>query len=174
MVIGSALAAALLLVLIWLLWAPIRFDIDTRQGIYCIRWRSIGALNWLPEQQLDMIEIEIFFWKKRIALLEQPSGRPKKIKPKTAKNNKLNKTRWKRISWSTVKRMARTFEVHYCRLSLDTGDYVWNAWLFPVCWFVRSPRYSVWINFIGENELALRVENRLGRILWAFISSQFK
>ena len=155
----------------WLLWAPIRLEINTWKGIYRVEWIGLGALNWLPEEGLDVIELKLFFWKKRWALSEiQSKQEPSKAKPKS---KAVKKSQSGLAGWRLVKKIARTFKVRHCRLWLDTGDYLWNAWLFPVGWFLQKPNIGVWINFQGKNEGALLVENRLGRVLWAFISSRF-
>jgi len=156
----------------WLLWAPIRLEVNTWKGIYRVEWIGFGALNWLPEEGLDIIEIKLFFWKKRWALSEMQSKQGAlKVKPKSKAAKKKSQSGLG--GWRLVKKIARTFKVQHCRLWIDTGDYLWNAWLFPVGWFLQNPNIGVWINFQGKNEGALLVENRLGRVLWAFISSRF-
>ncbi len=155
----------------WLLWAPIRLEVNTWKGIYRVEWIGLGALNWLPEQGLDVIETRLFFWKKRWALSEmQSKPEPPKTKPKT---KAVKKPQRGIARWLLVKKIARTFKVRHCRLWIDTGDYLWNAWLFPAGWLLQKPNVGVWINFQGKNEGSLLVENRLGRVLWIIISSRF-
>ncbi|NUO01901.1 MAG: hypothetical protein HUU01_14955 [Saprospiraceae bacterium] len=160
----------LLAAVFWVLWAPIRLEINTWKGIYRAKWVGFGALNWLPEEGVDVIEINLFFWKKRWALSEIDSKQlPAKTTPKTTA---VKKKKRRNIPWRGIKKIAQTFKVRQCQFSFDTGNYLWNAWLFPVFWLWRSPNVSIWINFQGKNEGSLLVENRLGRLLWAMISSR--
>lgn len=157
----------------WLLWAPIRLEINTWKGIYQIGWTGLGTLNWLPEEGLDVIETRLFFWKKRWVLSEvQSKQADTKAKPEPVKSKAVKKPQRKFAWWPMVKKIVRTFKIRHCQVWLDTGDYLWNAWLFPVAWLFQTPNSGVWINFQGKNEGALLVENRLGRLLWAFISSR--
>jgi hypothetical protein len=172
MLIGGLFAGVLLAIIAWLLWAPIRLKIDTRSGVYRVEWSRVVSADWLPEQGLDVIEIRVFFWKRKIALYRANGKKKKAGAPKPAKKHDekpVKKTR--RLSRQSIRKILQTFEVRRCHLTLDTGDYLWNAWLFPVFWFVRKPNVRVRINFQGENELSLLVQNRLGRILWALVSS---
>ncbi len=167
------LLSLLLVAICWLLWAPIRMEINTQEGVYRVGWSGLGTLDWLPEQGLDVIELRLFFWKKRWVLSEiQSKQRRSATKPAPAKSKVGKKSKSSFVRWQLAKKIARTFKVRQCQLWIDTGDYVWNAWLFPAGWFFRKPNVGVWINFQGKNEGLLLVENRLSRVLWAIISSR--
>lgn len=172
------LLAMLLAAICWLFWAPIRLEINTWKGIYQMEWKGIGDLVWLPDEGLDVVETRIFFWKKRWVLSKMQS-RKKRENAKQVSRQKLKgqtnkKGKSGRSGLQMAKKMLRTFRVRQCRLWLDTGDYLWNAWLFPVGWLSRNPHAGIWINFQGKNEGILLVENRLGRLLWAVISSRVR
>jgi len=170
---GWLVLTVFLAAICWLLWAPIRLEINTWKGIYQVEWAGLGMLNWLPEEGLDVIEVKLFFWKKRFEISKmQPKQRRSTIKPDSIKNKAVKKSKSGFSRWRLVKKIARTFKVRHCRLWIDTGDYLWNAWLFPLGWLMRKPNVGVWINFQGKNEGSLLVENRLGRVLWAVISSR--
>jgi hypothetical protein len=172
MLIGGLFAGFLLAIAGGLLWAPIRLEIDTRADLYRVQWSRIASAAWLPEQGLDLVEVRIFFWKRKIALLQMSAQKGKKSMPKLEeKRGEKPAKKARRPGLRSVKKILKTFEVRRCHIALDTGDYVWNAWLFPVFWFLKSQKMRVWINFQGKNELSLLVQNRLGRILWALVSS---
>lgn len=63
-----------------------------------------------------------------------------------------------------------SFQVRRFQLSLDTGDHVLNAWLYPVN-FISVLRHRIRINFNGENYLAVTVRNRPLRMLYAWIKN---
>ena len=66
-------------------------------------------------------------------------------------------------------RVMRTFRVTQWEMDVDTGDYVWNAWLYPVGHWMSKGNRHIRVNFRGENEWLLTVENRLYRIVYALI-----
>ena len=79
------------------------------------------------------------------------------------------------MSWAQIRKMAlnvlRSFNIKYCRIFWDMGDYVLNAQLFPLFWFLRRRDIFVDINFQGRREVSLLIENRPGRLLWFVIKA---
>lgn len=70
-----------------------------------------------------------------------------------------------RMAWA----VGRTFRLRTCEVDLDTGDYVLNAYLYPV--FARLTRRNcrLRVGFNGKTHVRIRVENRLYRMLFAFL-----
>ncbi len=70
--------------------------------------------------------------------------------------------------WRLFRNLLRTFEVKRFHLVWDSDDFIWNARWYPLAWHLSTlGKGLVEINFSGRRELALIVENRLGRITWA-------
>ena len=80
--------------------------------------------------------------------------------------------------WRLGRNVLRSFEIKRLEIWWDSDDFIWNAQIYPLARFISSWGVGkIYINFTGQCELALRVENRLGRIIWAvlhtFISKRF-
>ena len=65
-------------------------------------------------------------------------------------------------------KVIKTFCVKEWQLSIDTGDNVRNAQLYPLN-FMRFTNNHLHINFIGENYFRLKVKSRPWKILYAFL-----
>lgn len=148
----------------WVLIAPILLIIDTKTGEYSLKWKGLGAICITSDFHLNW---RLLFWKKTHYLFAPIE---KSQVPKTQKTKKPQSkgSKWK-PSLTKIKHLSRTFKVKACSLNLDTDNYLWNAYLFPVFYFLNTPQRSLRINFKGEFQCQLIVENRLYRLLYAFI-----
>lgn len=162
----------LLAFLLWVLFTPIYFKIEwneSRQGVQ-LYWWGVFRLSLTPETGAWAILLELPFFRRSWPLKGLWSSKKKgdKTKKKTAKG----KT-WKpKHPWQLIRRLGRSFHLIRFHVQLDTDDYVWNAYLFPLFQVTNPANKASWqINFKGRNELILIVENRLYRLLYAFIRS---
>ena len=168
---GLVFLAFFATILFWLLWAPLRIEIDSERGRFAIEWKYICAIEWLPEIALDRLQIRVFFIRRSVAL----SGSSKKKKPadkpeKQDQKPKRRKPVSMRTMWRLARNLLRTFEVKRLQLLWDSDDFIWNAQAYPLACMVNGwSKANIQINFTGQRELALLVENRLGRILWAVL-----
>ncbi len=65
-------------------------------------------------------------------------------------------------------RVMRTFRVIEWQLSVDTGDYIRNAWLYPLN-FLPYGHGHLYINFREENYFFTRIRNRPWKMLVAYL-----
>lgn len=161
----SIILLILIPLLLWLLIEPIIIKIDTITNEYYIRWRHIGSVALLFLNDDLLLRLRILFWQKDFYPLH---AQKKQEKPKK-KPTKKAKSKWKRFSWRRMKAILRTFKVRYFRMDLDTDDYVLNAYLYPLFYFANRPNRRLSVNFEGRTNVQLQVENRLLRIVRAFI-----
>jgi len=150
----------LLLVLVWLLIAPVTFSIDTRTPCVALNYRTVGnATLWFNEEWL--LRIKILFYKKviRLETLKSKSRKNKKKKGKTRGKFTLAKILW----------VMKTFRLVEWKLAIDTGDFTEDAWLYPLN-FSTALGDKVRINFTDENFLCLKIRNRPWKILYAFFA----
>lgn len=161
------LAAILLLFLTWLLVSPIRLQIDTRRQVYLLQWQGIGRIQLMPVTDNLVIQLRVFFWRKKFYPLEyQPRKKqPKEVGKKKKKSRKVDFQKYKRKGI----RLFRSFRIRAFRLDLDTGDYVYNSYLYPAFHFLSAGKRQLTINYRGLSEMFLIVENRLYRMLIAFL-----
>jgi len=158
----------LITVLTYPLFAPFYLEIDSTKGLFRLRFHYIISARILLENSSLILEIKSPIWNKRIDLLAQ-NERKKTIPKKKVLEKKKDRKSFK-IKFSKIKAMLRTFKVNTFFVNFDSNDVLLNAKLFPV--FLGLRIYTgkeLHINFIGENEIKIEIENNLARIIWAFI-----
>jgi hypothetical protein len=63
--------------------------------------------------------------------------------------------------------VVKSFAITEWRISIDVGDHVHNAWLYPLNFIL--PGHHLNINFYDENHLVLKAKNKLWRMLYAWL-----
>ena len=115
-----------------------------------------------------MLEIKILGWKKHVTMFTQQAQKATYQKQK----NKNKKTSFPEISLKKIKRILGSFKINQCRISIDTGDVQFNAFLFPIFYLLQlKTNKFIQINFIDNIEIQLEIENSLARMSWAYIRS---
>jgi hypothetical protein len=155
----------LLSVILWFLVAPLVITIDSIQGRYELRLVSIGFINLMIENENILLRFNILFFRKTIKI------DPFKItatKQKTIEKKKKKKRNWMKMK-DKIKRFFRSFKLEKLWLNVDTDSYYYNAFLYPVFYFIKGKNYHLNINYQGNNELCLVLKNRPIRILYALI-----
>lgn len=157
---------ALLVFITILLLIPIRFKIDSNRNIYLAEWKHLFSAKVLLQNEEPIVQLKSFFWKKEINLLKIKSS-PSKTAQKKKKSSKQKKSKFN--FRRKIKPLLKSFQVRKFFINIDTNDYVWNAYLFPVFYFLKSEKRQMHINFNGNVEVLLDIQNRPIRILWALI-----
>lgn len=156
--IGWLILTLLSAFLIWMLWAPIRLEIDTNEDLFQLRWQGFGAIQWLPKDGLDCIRFDFWLFHKKIFLSRVKTAEKAKPIPKPQKKSNFKIS----TMWRLFKNLWGSFTVRYCRVTWDTEDFLWNAWAYPLAQAWGNGRVEV--NFQGRQEVRLLVENRLGKL----------
>lgn len=151
---------ALVLLITWILLTPIVVQADTRIPAALVQWGRIGGCRFWFDGEWKLA-FRILFFRKTLPVA---TLKGKRKKPRTHPQKKKKKG----PPFGKIIQVLRSFRVEAWQLAVDTGDYTRNAKLYP---FNHAPvfREHLWINFTGENYLYLRIRNRPGRILWAWI-----
>ena len=164
-----------LAIISWLLVAPLQLQIDTQANHYQLVWKSIGYGKLVMYPEKLGIKLKILFWNLEWQLF--PAQRKKQSGPKSESQPPASRDEKKRRRPSLpIRAMLRTFEVKRLRLHIDTDDFIINSYLYPVFYFLNRNREErdLRINYQGEALFQLIVENRLYRLLFAFVRSQFR
>lgn len=165
------LLGLLVFLLLWLLIAPIYLWIEwtpAGRGVE-IHWKGVIRLGLLPVAEEWRVQIRLLFFRREWPLFE--------LLTKTSKQKPQQEAAPKAKSWRRIKHplrlvqdLWRSFRLHRLYLDLDTDDYILNAYLFPLFRTTNPGGRVNWaINFQGRNEIYLLIENRLYRLLYAFI-----
>ena len=154
--------AVFLGLIFWILFSPILIEIDTRVPLARVSWKSIGNLI-LEYNDHWQLNFRVLFFSKTI-YFKGAAKRP--LKPKHTRRAK-KKSNPRRIIRGVV-RMIKSFRVTEWKLSIDTGDHVWNAQMYPLNYLPQGIDHLN-INFIDENYLVLKMRNRPWKMLRAFL-----
>lgn len=161
----------LLAILAWLLIAPLQLQIDTTANHYRVQWKTIGYGQLIIRPAELAVRLKVLFWQKEWPLFpptpktkEEP--KPEQHHPENQQSQKAKKRSWPKLNFRAL---LRTFEVKRLRLHLDTDDFIVNSYLFPIFYLLRREDRDLQINYKGEALLQLVVENRLYRLVLAFM-----
>ena len=158
----AAVLLVILALLLWVLFAPLSIKADTYSNEYYLSWGGIGKAEFIPLPDDILIRLRLAFWKKELYPLH-PSPPKAKKKP--------HKKEHKGGGPLPLRRMIsvlKTFEIRDFRLEVDTDDYVWNACLYPVFYWIKPLQKYVALNFQGRNECRLLIRNRVWRMAWGW------
>lgn len=173
-VIAWMLLILLLLVLSFLLFAPLQLEINSEGDFVRMGWGGLvqGRLVFMPDELL--LNLRILFFRKKIYLLR--IKKKKTAEPTEKEVEKKKKKRKKKLTWALAKkrfnlfnRVLHSFKIRICKINLDTDDYVTNAYLFPVFYFLDKGKHSFSINYEGKIDVQILIENRGIWVLHALI-----
>jgi hypothetical protein len=153
-----------LLIIGWLLLAPLQLQIDTRIPEISLRWITVGKAIIGYEQGKWYLKVSGLFLFKRWEL-EKLIFKSKKKAHRLKSKKKARQYNWLKKFANVVK----TFRVTRWQFTMDTGDAAKNAWLYPLN-FYPGTRHHLYINFLDENYFLLEIRNSPWRLIKAFIS----
>ncbi|MFI5187142.1 MAG: hypothetical protein ACHQF0_10480 [Chitinophagales bacterium] len=151
-----------LLLLCWLFFSPLEFQVDTRTPQASLRWISIGTAIIIYENDKWLLKIRVLFFSKQWDL-EKLLFKEKKIK-----RIKKVKRKRKNIWFGKFLNLIKTFRVTKWQIAIDTGDCIKNAWLYPLN-FYPSTRHHLLINFSDENYFLIVIRNAPWKLAYAFM-----
>jgi len=155
----------ILTLLVTLLLLPIIFYINTTSNQYYIQLQGVFKANLeAHDTEIFRIRLNLFFMKFYIYPLKMRYKKPKE------KVKKEHIPKSKSYSLTKIFRVVRTFKVEQFFMNIDTGNYVFNAKLFPLITLLNYKTEHFKVNFLGQNELVLLVRNRPINIIKAFIN----
>ena len=167
------LIGSLLLLIGWLLFTPMVIHLDTEQALYEVRWAGVRVQPILDEEGPGLrliapfIRKEIHFGASSAGKVTGPNADREQRKQHPSHSASSG-------SWRIVPRIIRSFRVRHFRLTWDTDDVLWNAWLFPIFHLLRLRGHDVRISFTGHSALQLTLENNIYRLLMAVLFNQPK
>lgn len=163
--------------LLLLLFAPVKFRIDSTRGIAEVKALLVVKGGLLIEQNTLWLRLVIFGFTRKWNLLEMIARSENNTAEEVAKDqekpaqHRPGKPK-KMPPFRKIKAMIKSFRVEEFVLRLDTGDNALNGILFPVFyWLGQWFGKTIEINFVDRNELILEVSNTPARILYAYIRS---
>lgn len=160
------LSAILVIVLLWILFTPVRLFIDTDSSRYELVQRGVFFMAVHPGEKFTL-DLRIF----GISLpnSEKSSEKRKPEKKVTLKKKPAGLKRSLRAWRFLVKEVIKSFQVNNLIIDIDTDDVALNAQLVPVALLASHYPVQVSTNFCGRVYLHMEVIARLNKLLWIFI-----
>ena len=170
-IIVSIILGLILLTIIIVLIAPFRFILDSHTQRIAFEWPPFGSAKLiLKADGHPLLMYKILLWQRELALFDlkfKPTKEIEKGKQKKERKSKKTGARWARRKFIPL---WHSFKLKELKLNLDTDDYCKNAYLFPLFHFLSNGKNrQLGINFNGESELRLIIENRIIRMIKAMI-----
>lgn len=163
-----------------LLLFKVRVVIDSEEGVFEIKQ---GVLYKIQAFQYPDNPVKIKLRILGIPMSIDPMKIAEKRKKKKIVNQKkkskarIDKSKRRKLGFRQVMGILQdSIKVKYLYISIDSGDFVHNAQLFPAVYTLNESfddRYWFEINFIGENYLKTHIESRPVWFAIAFIKSKF-
>ncbi|MBL7825594.1 MAG: hypothetical protein JNJ57_03115 [Saprospiraceae bacterium] len=154
--------------LVLLLSLPMELEINTSKNVYRMRWRHLVSVWVLLEETGFHVWMQLLFWSKELKTEKHhktdsdkplPKHNKRPIRHSFAQIIALTKRLWRAIFWKRF------------RVNIDTGDFLLNAWLYPVGPVFNKKGRSLRINFNGVREVDILLQTRPVYLLWAFLQS---
>jgi len=151
------------LLVMYVLLAPIALYINTTKNEYYIKLPGLAKAS-IEEHKKELlrIKLKVLFLNFYFYPLRKNSDGKKQIEKR--------RTRSRKIGIQTGLRVLKSFKIKRLYLDIDTGDSIANAKLFPLFAFINYKIGNFNINFEGENQMTLYIQNRPIRIIKSFIN----
>lgn len=158
-----------LLLLVYLLTAPIWLEIDTVKQHFRIRFHRLLIISLILNGETLQPEVS-FLGIKRKLRADSNGEKTGLQKPQPAPKQAVDPFRLNRLPVKKLMAVLRSFRVKELVLHFDTGNHPLNGLLYPLSeWLRGRTKHDIRISFTGERKLILRVRNNLLRILWAYV-----
>jgi hypothetical protein len=148
----------------WLLITPLELIIHSSANEYKLHWGWLFTARLIPLQNDLMLRIRLpFFHKDFFPLHPKPS---RKSTQKTKSRKKRQRTsKNPRKAFKLIRAVLRSFRIRQFRLDIDTDNYVTNAYLYPLFYFLNRSKGSWQVNYNNRFELDLEMDNRPIRLI---------
>ena len=158
----------LLILLCWLLFAPIFLYINTDEKRYMAGLTGILNLRLIPdEDQIFFLRMRVVFIKINFYPFKQKEKKTKAIfKRKGSK--KKRKIPGRRTIWLMMKifrKIIKSSRLKTLYLNIDTEDVISNAYLIPIFAGLHRNNINLSVNYAGNVEMIINVENNIFHML---------
>lgn len=166
--IGLLVLLATLLMLLLVL--PLSLVIDTEKSLFYLRWFPIVMIQLLADESGWRWSFKLFNRSFQFSkgAAQQPKPKPRAAKKKSgASFFTLSRIR------ALFKNMRWAIQIRQLVINWDTGDFIKNAQLYPLFRIACKESIRLNINFMGQQELIIRLQTRLYRLVYAGLRVYF-
>ncbi len=167
LIILLVIAGLILLAALYLLFRPVHLVIDTSAGQYYAGWNRWLNVRLTEEEEHWGFRLTMFFYRRFFVLEKMIIQEGKNEEEKKGKKEGKSKGR-RFFRFKYVRTALKQVRVKLFYLVVDTDDFVWNAYLFPIMQLIRSTfGMRTYVNFTGNNVLRLHLEASIARVFMA-------
>jgi hypothetical protein len=152
--------------LLFLLFVPIRLELNTRTASYRAWIAGLAGIELLTEPEMHF-RLRMLGFSKDFDPFASKKAHLKRRRSGTRRKNARRLHSWKWIRKGL--QVVRSFRLERFYLDVDANDYVANALLVPILARLAGKNVQCRINFNSEIELQILVSNNLARALFAFV-----
>ncbi len=185
-----SLTALLVVLLLIVLIAPLRIILRSETRQYGLQLGPFVSIMIDYQADQFIARGSLLFWRLQRVVFDGKtlgtwtrtdnkasiSGAAKQLdKQRTKQQRQISSDAQKRkksrsIPWRRLVSVLRTFRLRRGVVDLDTGMDEWNAYLYPISYAIyRLCRVQLRPNYDGQLSIDLVVENRVARMVWAFL-----
>jgi len=158
----------LLILLCWLLFAPIFLYINTNKKKYMAGLPGIFNLSLIPdEEQIFHFQIWVVFIKINFYLFKQKEEETDAIfkRKKLKKKRKIPGRKTILLIIKIFRKIVKSSRLKTLYLNIDTDDVITNAYLIPIFAGLHRNNINLSVNYNGNVEIIIRIENNIFHML---------
>ncbi len=169
MMVWIFILAILVILVGFILLTPLIIHIDSERNEYMIIWKGIARVNVLPgAREILAIRISTPVYATTLYPFRPAHHRAETTVKHPAQKKQQHKRKMSHLPGRIV-HIVKSFRVRECIIDIDTGDYQWNAWLYPVLWFLNRGNRHLHVNYVNRNIARIDLRNNLIKMIYAFI-----
>jgi len=163
----------ILLFLLMVLFSPVRIIMDTEDDRYLVSYGWFFSGRLMTANGEPAIRVRIFGFPWSIPFRKFLQQKPEAL-TSTEETRSIAKQKAKqhkkpmRLPLRKVKALLRAIHVQKLEIDLDTDNFLWNAWLFPVLWLADGKR-RLRTNFNGHTIIRIYLLVIPVQVLWVVI-----
>ena len=157
----------LFLLIVFLLFTPIRLVIDSEEKKCQIAWWGLGSARVVATPGDLVVRTKALFWQKDFYPLHRDDEKEEKVKK--SKIKKADRIKSWRKYFRRGRNIFKSFRIKRWLIDFDTDDFVLNSQLYPICCLLSGRRTPIRVNYKGEVKIIVEIENRLWRVLGAML-----
>jgi hypothetical protein len=164
MIVLFIIISVVMLVILWVILAPVELVVDTRVPVVQVRLVSIGIVSVLFRQDEFWLNVKIFFmrfnWR-----IEDFTKKKKAPLPKRARKKKINSGK----VFGKMLRVLKGFRVKQFELRLNPSDYTVTGRLYPLNFIPLPAPYKLSVSLSEDAYLRMKITTAPWKIAYALV-----
>lgn len=158
------------LLIVGLLVAPVELCINSSDQRYSLTYRGFFKAELIPDKkEVIACRMQILGWPHIVYPLRKLLEKKPQKENKEEQVEKKKTSSWK-PSWKQIRALFREIKVKELKIDLDTGNWVVNAQLYPVFYWMNRIKGEWQVNFEHRNAISLHLRTQPYRLIKAMFN----